>query len=512
MISNPLGSIAKIIAGQSPASSTYNSVGDGLPFFQGKADFQEMYPKVRMWCTSTKRKEAEPGDILISVRAPVGAVNICNQKSIIGRGLSAIRPTSRLDGKFLYYHLKANEKQIAALGTGSTFKAITQDTLQKISIPSPPIDEQKRIAYLLSKVEGAIAERKQHLQQLDDLLKSVFLEMFGDPVRNEKGWEIIPFNKIGKFSSGGTPSKGRDDFWSGSFPWISPKDMKVSRINSSIDHISEIVFEETSLKRIAPNHLLIVVRGMILAHSFPVAINTVEVAINQDMKAVKPIKEINVIYLQNCLNASKRQVLKLVSVAGHGTRRFDSTAMQMLLIPSPPVNLQNQFAAVVEKIEEIKFRYQQSLTDLDNLYHILSQKAFKGELDLSRVPLITESTEATEEENHDTSEQQQTTDTFDLPAPSNLASLNLAKGRNALLDQWLTIWFERLKDAPFSTQPFMEAAQQRLWDLAEDNASKWGVAEYDYVRAWVFKTLDSGRLAQTYDNANNRVQLKAVSK
>lgn len=164
-----LHTVAKIIAGQSPASSTYNSTGDGLPFFQGKADFQEMYPSVRMWCTSEKRKEAEPGDILISVRAPVGAVNICNQKSIIGRGLSAIRPSPDLDKRFLYNFLKANEKQIDALGTGSTFKAITQETLKKIEIPLPPLDDQKRIAHLLGKVEGLIARRRQYLQQLDDL-------------------------------------------------------------------------------------------------------------------------------------------------------------------------------------------------------------------------------------------------------------------------------------------------------------------------------------------------------
>jgi type I restriction enzyme S subunit len=85
MITKPLGSLCHVIAGQSPDSSTYNTVGNGLPFFQGKADFQEMYPNVRVWCNSEKRKEALPGDILISVRAPVGAVNICNKQAIIGR-------------------------------------------------------------------------------------------------------------------------------------------------------------------------------------------------------------------------------------------------------------------------------------------------------------------------------------------------------------------------------------------------------------------------------------------
>ena len=382
-----LHTVAKIIAGQSPPSSTYNSTGDGLPFFQGKADFQEKNPLVRIWCNSANAKEAKPGDILMSVRAPVGSVNICDQKSIIGRGLSAIRANSTLDANFLYYFLKSNEQAIAKLGTGSTFKAITQETLKKVEIPIPTLDDQIRIAHLLSKVEGLIAQRKQHLQQLDDLLKSVFLEMFGDPVRNERGWKVLPFNKIGQFISGGTPSKSRDDFWNGNNPWVSPKDMKISKISNSEDHISESVFEETTLKRIAPNHVLIVVRGMILAHSFPVAINSVEVAINQDMKAIKPIDGLNAVYLAHCLNALKRQILKLISTSGHGTKKFDSCSMQNLFIPIPPPEKQIQFISIAEKIDDINSRYQQCLTDLENLYGALSQKAFKGELDLSRISL-----------------------------------------------------------------------------------------------------------------------------
>ena len=512
MISNPLGSIAKIIAGQSPASSTYNSVGDGLPFFQGKADFQEMYPKVRMWCTSTKRKEAEPGDILISVRAPVGAVNICNQKSIIGRGLSAIRPTSRLDGKFLYYHLKANEKQIAALGTGSTFKAITQDTLQKISIPSPPIDEQKRIDYLLSKVEGAIAQRKQHLQQLNNLLKSVFLEMFGNPVRNDKGWEIKTLGKIASIERGRFSPRPRNDpkFYNGVHPFIQTGDISRSsgRLSDYTQTLNDLGAKVS--KEFKVGTIVIAIVGATIGET---AILKIATYAPDSVIGITP-KEGDVatesVFIEYILRFWKPVLRAKAPEAARANINIET--LRPLPIIWPQSDERAKFATIVQKVEGIIARYQQSLTDLESLFSGLRQKAFKGELDLSRVPLTTESTEATAEETHETNEQQQTTDTFELPAPSNLASLNLAKGRNALLDQWLTIWFERLKDAPFSTQPFMEAAQQRLWDLAEDNASEWGVAEYDYVRAWVFKTLDSGRLAQTYDNANNRVQLKAVSK
>ncbi|MBI4792016.1 MAG: restriction endonuclease subunit S, partial [Deltaproteobacteria bacterium] len=256
-------------------------------------------------------------------------------------------------------------------------------------------------------------------------------------------------------------------------------------IDDAIDHISEKVFEETSLKRICPDHLLIVVRGMILAHSFPVAINAIDIAINQDMKAIKPAEGMNVIYLQNCLTSLKRQILKLISTAGHGTRKFDSVAMQKLFIPKPPEKLQNQFAAIVEKVEGIKSRYQQSLTDLESLYGALSQKAFKGELDLSRVGLPAEGPEIAEEEKPDVEEKQQ-----------ELAVLQTAEGRKSLLGEWLNAWLEQLGDAPFSAQDFMDAAWQRQWELAEGNAPEWGVAEYDELKARVFEALAINRLKQ----------------
>jgi type I restriction enzyme S subunit len=329
------------------------------------------------------------GTLLFAMYGSIGKVAIAGRELSTNQAILGIRPKTadQIDLHYLKCWFESNKQKLINQGQGVALKNLSATIVRNLEIELPPLDDQKRIAHLLGKVEGLIARRKQHLQQLDDLLKSVFLEMFGDPVRNEKGWDTVPFHKVGKFISGGTPSKSRDDFWSGVFPWVSPKDMKVSKIEDASDHISEAVFEETSLKRIAPGHLLIVVRGMILAHSFPVAINTVEIAINQDMKAIKPIKGVNVVYLQNCLTSMKRQILKLISTAGHGTRKFDTVAMQKLLIPKPPEDLQNQFAAIVEKVEDLKSRYQQSLTDLGNLYGALSQKAFKGELDLSRIPI-----------------------------------------------------------------------------------------------------------------------------
>lgn len=122
-----LAELAHIIMGQSPPSSTYNQNGKGLPFFQGNADFTDLFPIVRKWC-SVSKKIAKPNDILISVRAPVGATNIANTDCCIGRGLAAIRYTACT--KFLFYYLRSISHDLEKQGTGTTFKAISAGTLR----------------------------------------------------------------------------------------------------------------------------------------------------------------------------------------------------------------------------------------------------------------------------------------------------------------------------------------------------------------------------------------------
>lgn len=385
--SQSLSEVADVIAGQSPTSDLYNSTGEGLPFYQGKTDFGAKYPTERNWCKGNGHKIAVENDILLSVRAPVSPVNICQKQSIIGRGLAAIRSKKAFSFEYIYYFLKNSENKIAKLGTGSTFKAITKTEINKLKIYLPEtLDDQIRIATILTRAENLIAKRKESIKALDELLKSTFGVMFGDPVRNNKGWDVLPMNKIGKFISGGTPSKIRDDYWKGNYPWVSPKDMKVHYIFRSQDTISNKVFEETNLKKLGVGHLLIVVRGMILVHTFPTAINMVDVSINQDMKAIFPIKNVLVKYLKSCLDNMERQVLTIITTAGHGTKKFDTDAMEKIYIPIPPLFIQKQYTDIVEKVESIKSKYAQSLAELENLYGSLSQRAFKGELDVSKIP------------------------------------------------------------------------------------------------------------------------------
>ena len=144
-----MGEVCEIILGQSPPSDTYRKSPEGLPFFQGKADFGEVNPKPTTWRAAPK-KIAEPGDILISVRAPVGPTNVASERCCIGPCLAALRPRDGLDRDFPLAGLKFYEPQIADMSSGGVYKAITGRHLRETAFPIPPLDEQRRIVAILT--------------------------------------------------------------------------------------------------------------------------------------------------------------------------------------------------------------------------------------------------------------------------------------------------------------------------------------------------------------------------
>ena len=175
----PLADICGISMGQSPPSSTYNTVGNGLPFFQGKADFGDLYPIVRWYCDSPVRI-AQPGDILLSVHAPVGPTNMVREESCIGRGLAALRPSDSLDRMFLLYFLRYHEPEISGQGRGSTFTAITRDDLELLALPLPGLAQQKASVARLNQAARLRNSLLYAFQATETLVQSAFIKQFAD--------------------------------------------------------------------------------------------------------------------------------------------------------------------------------------------------------------------------------------------------------------------------------------------------------------------------------------------
>ncbi len=218
-----LKDVCEINMGQSPESSSYNENGEGIPFYQGNADFGERYPVTRVWCNSPT-KIAKAGDILISVRAPIGAVNYAKEECCIGRGLAALTPDkSKVSSEFIFWLLKGKNTELNNKGTGSTFKAIGRKVLEETLVPDVDFEQQHEYAANLEKIYAIIQMRKQELKKMDELIRARFVELFGDPVSNPKGWEKKALSeeaeiKIGPFGS----LLHKEDYISGGHALVNP--------------------------------------------------------------------------------------------------------------------------------------------------------------------------------------------------------------------------------------------------------------------------------------------------
>lgn len=165
-----LPQIAEINMGQSPPGSTYNEDRKGLPFFQGKADFGERWPTVRIWCTEPK-KIAKRSDVLISVRAPVGPTNIADRDCCIGRGLAAISPLGKIPTEYMLFGLRLQEPELSLSGSGSTFTAINKQDLEDVALAVAPLKEQSRIVLRVEEALARVKTLKEHLTKGPTLLK-----------------------------------------------------------------------------------------------------------------------------------------------------------------------------------------------------------------------------------------------------------------------------------------------------------------------------------------------------
>ena len=367
-----LGDVCVINMGQSPDSSTYNEKGDGIPFFQGNADFGEVTPNARIWCTDPT-KIAQKDDILISVRAPIGALNMANTACCIGRGLAALTPNKRLcSGKYLWYALSGKVTELNNKGTGSTFKAINKSVLAETEIPLPPLETQRRIAAVLDKVSALIALRRQQLDKLDELVKARFVEMFGDLKSNPQGWPVVPFSEFAKIDGNMTtdyekyadyPHIGIDSIEKGTGEL---KGYRTVREDGVISGKYIFTPQHIIYSKIRPNLNKVALAdfyGVCSADAYPILPNRLNC--NRVFLAAVMRSEY---YLDYILQFSSRTNLPKVNrkeIAG-------------FCMPLPPLALQEQFAAFVAQTDKAKLTIQNGLEKLETLKKALMQEYFEG--------------------------------------------------------------------------------------------------------------------------------------
>lgn len=373
-----LDSVCKINMGQSPDSSTYNDNKEGIPFFQGNADFGDIYPNIRKWC-SNPIKIANKNDILLSVRAPIGAMNIANCECCIGRGLAALTVNSDVClNKYLWYLMSNKVELLNSMGTGSTFKAINKTVLSQLSVYIPSITEQSRIVMTLDKVNDLIAKRHKQLEKLDELVKAKFVEMFGTLLNPSSSFKYDFLKNLCKKITDGKHGGCAKQDGSGHY-FIGARDIFDDKVH--YEHALEINIDEfkKDYKRcnVEIGDFLIVNTGATIGKSaIACDLRTTRTLLQKSVALLKLNTELlNPVFLKYCYKINEN-MYKVKSASAQPNLLLSEIKMTSIYVPS--MELQNEFFEFVKCTEKFKDNINESLCGLEVLKKSLMQKFFTG--------------------------------------------------------------------------------------------------------------------------------------
>lgn len=291
-----------------------------------------------------------------------------------------ILPKEGISRDYLFYFLRTPEAVQWATSrcSGANLPRLSPKQLVSLSIPVPPFDEQKRIAGILDRGDALLAKRREALAQLDSLLRSTFLDMFGDPITNPKGWSAFPLADFCRTGSGGTPSRKKMQryYGGGTIPWVKSGELREEVISSTNEYITHAALKETNVKLVPKNALLLALYGATVGR---LGILGTQATTNQAVCHIIPSPlRADYRYMFHCLS---NQVAYLVGRGVGGAQpNISQRLVKSLIIPLPPLDRQRHFAAIVESAEQQKARQQAHLAELNTLFASLQSRAFRGDL------------------------------------------------------------------------------------------------------------------------------------
>ena len=355
------------------------------------------------------------GSIALSTRAPIGYVALTKMAACVNQGCRILVPKEGFP-EYWYYSFISAKSLLVSLGQGTTFMELPRQSLASVALPVPPLDEQKTIAHFLdhktAQIDALIAKKQSLLDKLaeqrgasinqavtkglnDEVpMKESDIAWLGEIPRH---WETKRLRFLMTMSGGLTPRTSEPRYWGGDIPWVSPKDMKSERLSSSIDMLTEDALSETTLRLYPPGKVLIVVRGMILAHTFPVAVNEVPVTVNQDMKVLETT--MNPEYLAVLLRGIQSLVLSIVEESAHGTKVLRTDLLKNIVLPVPPRVEQDEIVSEVARlssqIDKMVSTVTAAITKLQEYRSALITNAVTGKIDVRDfcIPTTTEQRE-----------------------------------------------------------------------------------------------------------------------
>jgi len=373
-----LGDVAEIILGQSPESKSYNTKGEGLPFFQGKSEFTDWFPIPNKWCTEPK-KIAEPLDILLSVRAPVGPTNVAKEKCCIGRGLAAIRYPECY--KYVLYYLRSVSKHLESKATGTTFSSISGDVIRNLSIPLPPLPTQHQIVSRIESLFAELDKAVEHLRTAQQQLKTYRQAVLNHWLNNEGGkWEMVKLGEVAEIVTGNTPPKKDMSLYGNDYPFYKPTDLNagINTIHAE-DNVSVKGFNVS--RKLPKGSVLVTCIGATIGKT---GLIHREGICNQQINAILP----NDNFIPKCLyyivtsDSFQRQIKSNASATTLPI--LNKSKFSDLEFRLPPISEQQRIVKEIEtrlsQAEAAEARIAEALQKTEALRQSILKKAFSGEL------------------------------------------------------------------------------------------------------------------------------------
>ena len=281
------------------------------------------------------------------------------------------------NSKYLYYALKSQQERLFRIRSGACMPNIKKSDLGNFIIEYEEDEtRQEEVVKVLEKCELLIEDYNKKLALLDEAVRARFVEMFGDPVINDKKWLTVSVeNLCDEIYGGGTPSKAHKEYYeNGDIPWVSSKDMKTDVLTDSQIKINQLGIENSTARLVPVNSVIMVIRSGILKHTLPVAINAVPITVNQDLKVFIPGNKITPRFLAMQFKMHEKSILFGVRAVTADNIEFNSLKARKMIVP--PLELQNQFASFLEEIDKSRSRIQKSLEASQELFDSLMQEYF----------------------------------------------------------------------------------------------------------------------------------------
>lgn len=318
------------------------------------------------------------GAVLFTSRAPIGLVAIAGVPVCTNQGFKSLVPGPDVDSGYLYWCIRHHAPGIAARGSGSTFAEVSKEVVSRFQIPLPPLPEQRRIAAALDKADAIRRKRRESLRLLDELLRSAFLEMFGDPVRNEKGWERRRLADIGLITTGNTPSRARPEYYGDEIEWI--KSDNINTPQHYVTRAEECLSAEGRkfARTVGPGAILVTCIAGSRDAIGKVAMTDRDVAFNQQINAVEPGEDVDHRFLYTQVFVAQELVQRASTNSMKGM--VSKNRLASIRAIDPPTALQRKFGDWFTKWHVARQRTSAAMQSSVALFESLAQRAFRGEL------------------------------------------------------------------------------------------------------------------------------------